>query len=110
MLLQSLLRVVLQPIAQLPVKHLVLDGFFGTYANLAFFMVNLSAILRPTYRQHHPDFSVLGLKSHFRIHRYLRDVIKSLPSSPASDFISRLGQRLAARGGICPPSHFQDSA
>jgi putative transposase len=30
-LLQSLLRVVLNRIAPLPVKHLVLDGYFGTY-------------------------------------------------------------------------------
>lgn len=79
-------------------------------ANLAFLMVNLSAVLLPTHRQQQPDFSVFDLKMHFRTRRYLREVIKSLPDPPASDFISRLGQRLSALGGIRPYADLQDAA
>ena len=78
--------------------------------NLAFLMVNLSAVLLPVHRQQHPDFSVLDLKCHFRTRRYLHEVIKSLPTPPASDFIFRLAQRFSALGGIRPPSTFQDAA
>jgi putative transposase len=79
-------------------------------ANLAFLMVTLSAVLLPAHRQQQPDFSVFDLKMHFRTRRYLREVIKSLPNPPASDFIFRLGQRLSALGGIRPYADFQDAA
>jgi len=51
-------------------------------ANLAFLMVNLSAVLLQRHRQHQPDFSVLDLKTHFRARRYLSETIKSLPDPP----------------------------
>jgi putative transposase len=79
-------------------------------ANLAFLMINLSAALLPAHRQQQFDFSVFDLKMHFRTRRYLREVIKSLPDPPASDFIPRLGQRLSALGGIRPNTDFQFAA
>lgn len=79
-------------------------------ANLAFLMVNLSAVLLATQRQQQPDFSVFDLKMHFRTRRYLREVIKSLPDPPTSDFVFRLGQRLSALGGIRPYVEFLDAA
>jgi hypothetical protein len=79
-------------------------------ANLAFFMVNLAAVLLPAHRQQQPDFSVFDLKMHFRTQRYLREVINSLPDPPTSDFVFRLGQRLSALGGIRPYADFQDAA
>jgi putative transposase len=69
-------------------------------ANLAFLMVNLSAVLLKPYRQQHPDFSVLDLKSHFRARRYLLETIKLLPISPDDDLISRLWHRFIRLGGI----------
>lgn len=39
--------------------------------NLAFLMVNLSAVLLKPYRHDQPDFSVLDLKAQFRARRYL---------------------------------------
>jgi putative transposase len=78
--------------------------------NLAFLMVNLSAVLLPAHRQQQPDFSVFDLKMHFRTRRYLREVINSLPDPPPSDFIFRLGQRFSALGGIRPYAHFKDAA
>jgi putative transposase len=79
-------------------------------ANLAFLMVNLSAVLLQPHRQHEPDFSVLDLKTHFRARRYLTETIKSFPDPPAADFIARLWQRFSALGGIRPPSRFRDAA
>jgi len=78
--------------------------------NLVFLMVNLSAVLLPAHRQQSPDFSVLDLKLYYRTHRYLHEVLKSLPDPPPADFISRLGQRLSALGGIRPPADFQNAA
>jgi hypothetical protein len=79
-------------------------------ANLAFLMVNLSAILLHPYRQHQADFSVLDLKSHFRARRYLDETINSLPDPPDPHLISRLWQRFSSLGGIRPPAQLQDAA
>jgi len=69
-------------------------------AQLAFLMVNLSAVLLLPYRQSQPDFSVLDLKTCYRAQRYLKETIKSLPDPPTPDFISSLWRRLSALGGI----------
>jgi len=55
-------------------------------ANLAFFMVNLSAALRQSEAAAH--LSVLDLKAHFRAHRYLSETIKLLPDPPDAYLIS----------------------
>jgi putative transposase len=68
--------------------------------NLAFFMVNLSHLMMQPFREHHPDFSVLDLKAHFRARRYLVETIKLLPEIPQPDLISRIWQRLVRFGGI----------
>ena len=69
-------------------------------ANLAFLMVNLSALLLLPHRHHQPDFSVLDLKAHYRARRYLDEAIKSLPISPDADLFSRLWHRFSRLGGI----------
>jgi len=79
-------------------------------ANLAFLMVNASAVLLQPHRQHQPDFSVLDLKTHFRARRYLLETINSFPNPPAPDLISRLWQRFSTLGCIRPPAHLQDAA
>lgn len=68
--------------------------------NLAFFMVNLSAVILKPYRDHQPDFSVLDLKAQFRARRYLDETIKMLPDPPDNDLISRIWRRLSALSGI----------
>jgi putative transposase len=70
--------------------------------NLAFLMVNLSAAALKPFRQLHPDFSVLDLKTHFRAYRYLSETINCLPLSPDPDLISRIWHRLTFLGGIHP--------
>jgi len=69
-------------------------------ANLAFLMVNVSAILLQPHRQRHPDFSVLDLKAHYRARRYLDETIKSLPFSPDANLFSHLWHRFSRLGGI----------
>jgi putative transposase len=68
--------------------------------NLAFFMVNLSAVMLKPYRHDQPDFSVLDLKAQFRARRYLDATIKMLPDPPGDDLISRIWRRLTAFSGI----------
>ncbi len=68
--------------------------------NLAFFMVNLSAVMLKPYRDTQPDFSVLDLKAQFRARRYLDETIKMLPEPPGDDLISRIWRRLSALSGI----------
>lgn len=67
-------------------------------ANLAFFMVNLSAALRQAEAAAH--LSVLDLKAHFRAHRYLSETIKLLPDPPDEHLISRIWRRLARFSAI----------
>ena len=74
-------------------------------ANLAFLMVNLSHILLKPYQNHQPDFSVIDLKARYRAQRYLSEIIKMLPETPAPDLISRIWRRLARFGGIRSPQH-----
>jgi putative transposase len=68
--------------------------------NLAFLMVNLSAVMLRPYRDVQPDFSVLDLKARFRARRYLDETIKMLPHPPGDDLVSRIWRRLTALGGI----------
>jgi putative transposase len=76
--------------------------------NLAFLMVNLSAVMLKPYRRDQPDFSVLDLKAQFRARRYLDETIKMLPDPPDDDLISRIWRRLTALSGIHvhPPDRF----
>jgi putative transposase len=68
--------------------------------NLAFLMVNLSAVMLKPYRAAQPDFSVLDLKAQFRARRYLDETIKMLPDPPSDDLVSRIWRRLSALSGI----------
>jgi hypothetical protein len=68
--------------------------------NLAFLMVNLSAVMLKPYRDTQPDFSVLDLKAQFRARRYLDETIKMLPDPPGDDLVSRIWRRLTALSGI----------
>lgn len=68
--------------------------------NLAFLMVNLSAVMLRPYRDAQPDFSVLDLKAQFRARRYLDETIKMLPDPPGDDLVSRIWRRLTTFSGI----------
>jgi putative transposase len=68
--------------------------------NLAFLMVNLSAVMLRDPHRRRDGFSVFDLKNHFRAHRYLTETIKCLPVFPDQPLISRLWNKLTALGGI----------
>lgn len=77
-------------------------------ANLAFFMVNLSAALRQSEAAAH--LSVLDLKAHFRAHRYLSETIKLLPDPPDTHLISRIWRRLTRFSAIHAKQSDQSAA
>jgi putative transposase len=71
-------------------------------ANLAFFMVNLTTILRQQSAT--DDLSVRDLKAAFRARRYLSETIKLLPHPPDDALVSRIQRRLTRFGAIRPPN------
>jgi putative transposase len=77
-------------------------------ANLSFFMVNLSYALLQPFREHHPEYSILDLKSHYRGCRYAFETIKMLPEKPDAILLAEIFQQIARLGAI--HSVFQPSA
>lgn len=69
-------------------------------ANLAFFMVNLAAILRQRWRPQQPAFSVLDLKAHFRGLKYVTETLKLLPQQPEPFVIQHISAQLAKLGAV----------
>jgi hypothetical protein len=70
-------------------------------ANLAFFMVNVSHLLR-----HQPEFegmSILDLKAWFRAGKYVRETLKCLPEIPESISIEAIVKQVAALGRVNTP-------
>ena len=70
-------------------------------ANLAFFMVNVSHILR-----HLPEFSgmsIIDLKAWFRAGKYVRETLKLLPQIPEGVSIQSIANQVAALGRINTP-------
>ena len=77
-------------------------------ANLSLFMVNFSHALLQPFRQHHPDYSILDLKSHYRGCRYASETIKMLPQKPDAILLADIFQQIARLGAI--HTVFQPSA
>ena len=69
-------------------------------ANLALFMVNLSARLLRDFRQTQPLFSVLDLKAHCRGAKYVDEVIKLLRQKPDPVLLNYIRKHVAAIGAI----------
>jgi hypothetical protein len=89
-------------------QHWGLEDFMNTSkqavtnaTHLAFFMVNLSAVLRRSAADDAP--SVLDLKARFRAHPYLTETINMLPDPPHEHLISRIWQRLTRFSAIRTP-------
>jgi putative transposase len=69
-------------------------------ANLALFMVNVSAVLLREARRRDAACSVLDLKAYYRGYKYVAETIKMLPGKPEEDLIRRIYQRVASLGRI----------
>ena len=77
-------------------------------ANLAFFMVNLTTILRQQAAT--DDLSGRDLKATFRAQRYLSETLKLLPHPPDDALVSRIQRRLTRFGAIRSPDEAQNAA
>ena len=69
-------------------------------ANLSFFMVNLSYALLQPFREQHPDYSILDLKSRYRGRRYAFEIIKMLREKPDAILLADIFQQIARLGAI----------
>lgn len=67
-------------------------------ANLAFFMVNVSHILRR--RPEFSNMSVIDLKAWFRAGKYVRETLKLLPQIPEGISIQAIADRVAILGRV----------
>jgi len=72
-------------------------------ANLALFMVSLSAVLLSAVRQSDPQCSVLDLKASYRGTKYVHETIKLLPEKLDEGLIVRIVRQVAGLGRIHPP-------
>jgi hypothetical protein len=79
-------------------------------ANLALFMVNLSAVLLARFRQTDPQCSVLDLKAWYRGAKYVTELIKVLPEPPDEDLMAQLFRQVAQLGRIHPPEPQRSAA
>jgi len=71
-------------------------------ANLSFFMVNFTSILLRRFRETHPLFSILDLKSHYRGCRYVSETIKLLPQKPDGILLAQIFEQIARLGMVHP--------
>lgn len=72
-------------------------------ANLALFMVSLSALLLAEARRTDPRCSVLDLKACYRGSKYVTETIKLLPDKLDERLIVRIVHQVASLGRIHPP-------
>ena len=72
-------------------------------ANLALFMVSLSAVLLRAARVRDPQCSVLDLKASYRGAKYVMETLKLLPDKLDEDLIVRIVHQVASLGRIHPP-------
>jgi hypothetical protein len=71
-------------------------------ANLALFMVNVSAVLVEAARATDPACSVLDLKAQYRGAKYVRETIKLLAQAPDADLMEQIVRQVARLGRIHP--------
>ncbi len=82
-------------VKQLPVSNAV---------GLAFFMVNLSAILMTYFRRFIPAFGIIDLKAHFRAQRFASETLKLLPHSLEPVFIQYILEHIPNLGAVHSPT------
>lgn len=77
-------------------------------ANLSLFMVNVAQVLMRHFRQQYADFNVLDLKSFFRGHKYVAEILKLLPQMPEPILMTHIFEQVSQLGSIhyAPPSSF----
>ena len=81
-----------------------------TAANLAMFMVNVSAKLLSPLRSDSREVSVLDLKARYRGEKYLAETLKILPQKPDDFVIDKLSEHLCSIGAIHQIPHQLNSS
>jgi putative transposase len=71
-------------------------------ANVALFMVSVSAVLLREEREEGPECSVLDLKAKYRGTKYVLETIQLLPGTVEKDLIVRIVRQVAGLGRIHP--------
>jgi putative transposase len=71
-------------------------------ANLSLFRVNFSQALLQPFRQHHPEYSIVDLKAHYRGYHYANETIKMLPEKPDAILLADIFHHIAQLGAIHP--------
>ena len=79
-------------------------------ANLALFMVNLSAVLLDAAQATDPACSVLDLKAQYRGAKYVRETIKLLAHPPDENLIEHIVRQVASLGRIHPAEPYLHAA
>ena len=79
-------------------------------ANLALFMVSLSAVLLAAARRTDPACSVLDLKAYYRGTKYVTETIKLLPEKPEANLMQRIFRQVASLGRIHPAESYPNAA
>ena len=72
-------------------------------ANLAFFMVNLSHILKEKLEPNNPKLSVLDINARYRAIKYTDELLKLLPEIPDAILIQSIYNNMAKLGAINVP-------
>ena len=81
-----------------------------TAANLAMFMVNVSAKLLSPFRSEFPEVSVSDLKARYRGEKYLSETLKMLPQKPDDFVIAEITEHLCSIGAIHQIPHQLNSS
>ena len=81
-----------------------------TAANLAMFMVNVSAKLLSPFRSEFPEVSVYDLKARYRGEKYLSETLKMLPQKPDDFVIAEITEHLCSIGAIHQIPHQLNSS
>lgn len=79
-------------------------------ANLALFMVNLSAVLLAEVRQTDPHCSLLDLKAYYRGYMYVTETIKMLPQKLDANIVGQICRQVTSLGRIHPAAPHLNAA
>jgi len=79
-------------------------------ANLALFMVNVSAVLLAEQRQREPDCSILDLKAQYRGYKYVSATIKMLPQKLDASIMGQIVRQVCSLGRIHPAALYPNAA
>ena len=79
-------------------------------ANLALFMVNVSAVLLAAQHQREPNCSILDLKAQYRGYKYVSATIKMLPQKLDASIVGQIFRQVSSLGRIHPAEAYPNAA